>query len=240
MEMNLSFDLPSDLKPEPKLDLNLDLIHGDCFDEMDAIPDKSIDMVLTDPPYGMAYRSGARKKKYPGIKNDENLDWLDDWVDQFFRVCKDDTAHYVFCSFHHMDVFKQSLERHFKVKNLLVWVKNGHGMGDLKADFASKTEYIFFLQKGRRLLEGKRDHNVLEFDKTANSYHPTQKPVDLLEFLLAKFSAPGDTILDPFMGSGSTGVACRNTNRNFIGIELDENYYRAAQLRVDPDFACLL
>ncbi|MDB4426011.1 DNA methyltransferase, partial [bacterium] len=98
--------------------------------------------------------------------------------------------------------------------------------------FAPKYEMIIFLQKGRRFINGKRDPNILKFSRTGNKLHPTQKPVDLLQYLLEKFSDHNQNVFDPFMGSGSTGVACVNTGRNFIGIELDENYFNIASERI--------
>ena len=210
----------------------INLLHGDCFELLQDIPDESVDMVLTDPPYGMNFQSGRRKSKHEKIKGDSNLDWLDDFVDEIYRVCKPNTAHYVFCSFHHIDKFKQSIEKKFKVKNILTWVKNNASMGDLKGDFAPKTEFIIFFHKGRRLINGRRDPNVLEFKKTRNELHPTQKPVDMTEYLIEKFSDEGDLVLDPFMGSGTTGIACINTNRNFIGMELDASYFEVAKDRI--------
>ena len=105
-------------------------------------------------------------------------------------------------------------------------------MGDLKGDFAPKTEFIIFFQKGRRLINGRRDSNVFEFNRTRNELHPTQKPVDMTEYMLSKFSDEGNVILDPFMGSGTTGVACVNTNRNFIGMELSDKYFEIAERRI--------
>ena len=210
----------------------IDLLHGDCFELLKDIPDESVDMVLTDPPYGMNFQSSHRKTKYEKIKGDSNLDWLDDFVDEIYRVSKPNTAHYVFCSFHHIDKFKQVIERKFKIKNILTWVKNNTSMGDLKGDFAPKTEFIIFFHKGRRLINGRRDPNVLEFKRTQNKLHPTQKPVDMTEYLIEKFSDEGNLILDPFMGSGTTGIACINTNRNFIGMELDDNYFEVAKDRI--------
>jgi site-specific DNA-methyltransferase (adenine-specific) len=206
---------------------------GDCLERMKEIESGSVDMILTDPPYGMDLQSNHRKEKHNKIKNDTDLSWLDVWTDELFRVSADNTAHYVFCSFHNVDKFKQSLERKFKIKNMLVWEKNNTSMGDLKGDFAPKYEMIIFIQKGRKLINGKRDANILKFKKTGNKLHPTQKPVDLLEYLLAKFSNKRDVILDPFMGSGSTGVAAKNLNRNFIGIEMDEGYFKIAQDRIE-------
>ena len=213
----------------------INLLHGDCFDLLKDIPDESVDMVLTDPPYGMNFQSGHRKSKYEKIKGDSNLDWLDDFVNEIYRVSKPNTAHYVFCSFHHIDKFKQAIERKFKIKNILTWVKNNTSMGDLKGDFAPKTEFIIFFHKGRRLINGKRDPNVLEFKRTRNELHPTQKPVDMTEYLIGKFSDEGDLILDPFMGSGTTGVACLNINRKFIGMELDDDYFKIASGRIKTE-----
>jgi len=97
-------------------------------------------------------------------------------------------------------------------------------MGDLKGDFAPKIEFILFIQKGRRLINGKRDPNIFKFSRTGNNLHPTEKPVDMFEYLLSKFSNENDMILDPFAGSGTTGVACKNTNRNYILIEKEPEY----------------
>ena len=210
----------------------INLIHGDCLQEMKKIPDGSVDMVLTDPPYGMSFQSNYRKEKYNTIKNDDSLDWMNEFVSQSYRVAKNNTAHYVFCSFHNIDIFKQAFEKKFKIKNILVWEKNNTSMGDLKADFAPKIEFILFLQKGRRLINGKRDPNIFKFARTGNKNHPTEKPVDLNEYLLSKFSDETETVLDPFMGSGTTGVACKNLNRNFIGIELDATYFEIAKKRI--------
>ena len=225
---------PASLQAVNKL-AKINLLHGDCFELLQDIPDESVDMVLTDPPYGMNFQSDYRKTKYEKIKGDSNLDWLDDFVNEIYRVSKPNTAHYVFCSFHHVDKFKQAIEKKFKVKNILTWVKNNTSMGDLKGDFAPKTEFIIFFHKGRKLINGKRDPNVLEFKRTQNKLHPTQKPVDMTEYMIGKFSDEGDLILDPFMGSGTTGVACLNTNRRFIGMELDEDYFKIASERIKTE-----
>ena len=209
------------------------LMLGDCLERMKEIESGSVDMILTDPPYGMDFQSNYRQVKHKKINNDKDLSWLDDWSSDLYRVASDDSAHYVFCSFHNIDKFKQSLEKHFKIKNMLVWEKNNTSMGDLKGDFAPKYEMIIFMHKGRRLINGKRDPNILRFRKTGNNLHPTQKPVDLLEYLIGKFSDKGSVILDPFMGSGSTGVAAKNLNRSFIGIEMDKGYFDIAKERIE-------
>ena len=210
----------------------IDLRQGDSLEEMKTLADSSIDMILTDPPYGISFQSSYRKEKYPKILNDKDLSWIDYWVSEAYRISSDNTAHYIFCSFHNVEVFKTALQKKFKVKNILIWEKNNTGMGDLKGDFAPKYEMIILAVKGRRLINGKRDPNILKFNKTGNKIHPTQKPVDLTEYLIGKFSDIGQTVLDPFMGSGTTGVAAKNLNRNFIGIELDDSYFAIAKERL--------
>lgn len=215
----------------------LNLMHGDCLEKMAEIPDGSVDMILTDPPYGMAFQSNYRKERYAAIHNDRDLGWLDDFTEQAYRVAKNDSAHYIFCSFHNIDKFKQALEKKFKIKNILVWEKNNTSMGDLKGDFAPKIEFIIFLHKGRRLINGKRDPNIFKYARTGNVNHPTEKPVDLCEYLITKFSNLGGTIFDPFMGSGTTGVAAGNLGRSFIGIELDAKYFGIAAGRIMQAYA---
>ena len=139
----------------------------------------------------------------------------------------------MFCNANHIGYFKQQIEQHFKLKNILIWIKNNWSAGDLKGAYAKQTEFILFASKGRHLLNGARDTDILYYDRVVGNMqlHQNQKPVDLLTFLINKSSKPKDTILDCFMGSGTTGVACLETNRNFIGIELDENYYNIAKER---------
>jgi len=99
------------------------VIQGDCLEIMNGIPDKSIDMILTDPPYGMDFQSNYRKELHNKIIGDSNLDWIGEFVEQSYRVSKDNTAHYIFCSFHNIDIFKQAFQKRFKIKNILVWKK---------------------------------------------------------------------------------------------------------------------
>ena len=208
------------------------IICGDCLDVMKDIPDKSIDLVLTDPPYGMEFKSNYRKIKYEKIQNDNNLNWLEDFLKESNRVLKDDTHIYIFCSFHNIDIFKQEISKLFEVKNILVWIKNNTGMGDLEGDYAPQYEFCIYARKGNKKLNNGRDSNILYFDRTGNINHPTEKPVSLMGFLINKSSNEGDTVLDCFLGSGTTAVACKQLNRNFIGIELSEKYCEIARERL--------
>ena len=215
---------------------HLNTIHqGDCLDFMKTLPDKCIDLVLTDPPYGMEFKSNYRKIKYEKIENDNNLDWLPVFSSEIFRILKDDTHAYVFCSFHNVDLFKQELQKHFEIKNLLVWVKNNTGMGDLYGDYAPQYELCFYIQKGKRKLNEGRDSNILKFNKTGNSLHPTEKPQDLFGFLIRKSSNEDNIIFDPFIGSGTTAVACKQLKRNYIGCEISSEYCEIAKSRLSQD-----
>ena len=105
-------------------------------------------------------------------------------------------------------------------------------MGDLKGSYAPKYEMIIFAHKGRKLLNGFRYADIIKASRTGNKNHPTEKPVDLLETFIKNSSDENAVVFDGFMGSGSTGVACVNTNRRFIGIELDEGYFEIAKKRI--------
>lgn len=213
------------------------LFNGDCLEVMDKMIEKGMKVgcVITDPPYGMDFKSNFRKEKYDKIKNDSNLEWLQEFVNSSYELMQENTHLYCFCSFHNVDIFKQALEKKFKIKNILIWEKNNTSMGDLKGDYAPKYEMIIYCHKGRRTLNGRRDCNILKYKRTGNKNHPTEKPVDLIEFLVGKSTQGEDVIFDPFMGSGTTGIACKNLGRKFIGIELDEGYYEIAKERIKKE-----
>lgn len=221
----------SDVKTE-----NLWLMKGDCLERIKEIPSGSVDMVLTDPPYGMDFQSNRRvvQQKFAKIANDKSLDWVDSFIDECHRVMNDNSAIYFFCSWHNIDYFKLAIERKFKLKNMIVWVKNNHGSGDLKGGYAPQHEIVFYACKGRVLNRGKRLPDVIYADKIPSSklIHPTEKNISMLSVFVNQHTDLCMTILDPFMGSGTTGVACANTGRKFIGIELDDHYFEVAKNRI--------
>ena len=214
------------------------LYQGDCLEVMGSIKDKSIDLIVTDPPYLMDYQSNRRKKedRFDKIKNDKgNYMLIQDYLEECHRIMKDNTAIYCFCSWHNIDFFKNEFEKHFKLKNILVWNKNNHGAGDLKGSYAPKHEFILFGHKGRTLLKEKRIADVIDCPKISSNKltHPTEKPQDLLEIFIKQSSDVGSIIFDGFMGTGSCGIAAKKLNRKFIGIELDEKYFNIAKDRLE-------
>ena len=208
---------------------------GDCLELMKEIPDGSVDLVLTDPPYGMNYVSNYRKVQYEKIENDTEIFWLDRFVDECHRVLSDNTSIYMFCSWHKIDIFKQSIERKFNLKNIIVWVKNNHGSGDLEGSYAPKHEFVIFAHKGRSKFRGKRIPDVMNFPRVDGnkSVHPTEKNVDMLKLFVKNSSNKRQTVIDPFMGSGTTGIACKVLERQFIGIELNETYFNISKKRFE-------
>ena len=131
--------------------------------------------------------------------------------------------------------FIDEMNRHgLTVKNVLIWDKVWHGMGDLKRSFASRYESVLFHSENEFRFQGKRPQDILRVARVParKMVHPNEKPVALLEMLVFQCSEKDSMVLDLFMGSGSTGVACVNTNRNFIGIEVDRRYFEVAKQRI--------
>lgn len=214
------------------------LYQGDCLEVMDNVKGKSVDLIVTDPPYLMDYQSNRRKKedRFDKIKNDKgNYILIQKYLKECHRIMKDNTAIYCFCSWHNIDFFKREFEKHFKLKNIIVWNKNNHGTGDLKGSYAPKHEFILFGHKGRTLLREKRIADVIDCAKIPSKKltHPTEKPQELLEIFIKQSSDEGSIIFDGFMGTGSCGIVAKKLNRKFVGVELDSTYFNIACERLE-------
>ena len=207
------------------------IIQGDCREILRKLPDESVDLLLTDPPYGMRYR--AKKWGRP-MQGDGDLSWFRPFIREAYRVLRPNTHAYLFCNEYGLTTFRVEMAAAgFRVKRLLVWVKDQHTAGDLGGDYANRTEYLLFGHKGRRLLNGHRDANVLFFKRAGRKRdHPTEKPEDMLRYLIQKSSAPGELVLDPFAGSGTTCRAAKDLGRRFLGIEIDHAYAKIARKRL--------
>lgn len=212
------------------------LVCGDCTIELETLSDGTVDCVVTDPPYGINYVSNRRTIESEVVKAVAN-DSLEDALKLWETVCgilykkmKADSHLYCFTSWKVYPQFAEIIGRYFKIKNCLVWVKNNHGSGDLEGNYSEQYEMVIFATKGNRKLNGNRESNVLTFDKVAslNLLHSCEKPVDLLSFLIEKSTDAGELVVDPFMGSGSTIFAAKQTGRSYWGCELDEENYRIA------------
>lgn len=196
---------------------------------------ESIDAIITDPPYGINFQSGQRKitPSMGKIANDKApFIW---WLYDAFRVLKSGNSGCgILVCFTRWDVEQIFIDAirlaGFAVQSEVIWDKGGGGLGDLNAQFMPTHENIIFAVKGKYKFPGKRPRDLVAFPKVPSNMvvHPTEKPVDLLANLIISTTKPGDLILDPFAGSGSTLVAAQKTGRNYIGIEIDRNHYETA------------
>ncbi len=212
------------------------LIHGDCLDEMRKIPDGSIDLVLTDPPYGMNYQSAWRTDKTqwkPKIANDKlPFVWF---IHEASKKLKDGGALISFCRFDSWVDFSRACElAGLEVKAEIVWDKMTHGTGDLKGCPGFRHEIAVLAVKGRFTFHGHRPQSLVAIPRVSPSAlkHPNEKPVALMEWLVSHYCPEVGSVLDCFTGVSPVGIACKNLNRNFIGIELDETYYNIAKQRI--------
>jgi len=212
------------------------IINDDCIAHMATMPDECIDLVVTDSPYLMEYKTNHRKDKShefcKAIAGDSDPQLITDYIKECYRILKDNTAIYMFCSFHHIDFFKLTLEFHgFDIKSITIWDKGHHTAGDLKCAFGNRTEFIILANKGRSEIRGTRSHNIWSYNRVSGGTqtHQNQKPVALIEKCIRKHSDAGDIIFDGFLGSGTTAVAAINTGREYYCIELDVNYYSLAK-----------
>lgn len=220
------------------------LYHGDCIEVMKTMQSESVDLVLTDPPYGIDFSTNYRKANkiltQDGIANDkDNIEFLTKAIEQCHRLLKNDRHFYWFTRWDKIPEQLPVIQHYFNVKNILVWVKNNWSMGDLGGAYAGQYECIIFGHKGVRKLnavDGKDRHpDVLNTPRVNNitMYHNHQKPLPLLKFLILKSSNKGDVVLDPFTGSGSTLLAAEEVDRNSIGIEINEKYYQVIKNRLE-------
>lgn len=229
------------------------LYHGDCLEIMHNIPDKSVDMILCDLPYGIT------QNKWDNVIPFENL-----WGG-YNRIIKDNGAIVLHCCQPFTSALIQSNIKNFKY----CWVWDKHYCRgflnakrqplrcheDIAVFYKRQCTYNPQMTKGALRQKGNSNKQrgcygtyqpikvvndiyypktILDFAGVPNSelLHPTQKPVELLEYLIKTYTNEGDTVLDNCMGSGSVGVAALNTNRNFIGIELDLEYYNLSKQRI--------
>lgn len=240
----------------------MELLNGDCLELLQNIPDKSIDMILTDPPYGTT-----------DCKWDIVIPFAPMW-EQLNRIIKDNSAIVLFGSEPFSSYLRMSNIKNYKYD--WVWNKKKAGnfmlakyqplkinenimiFGNKRINYypiltisdrdrsndkaiKQKTDFIKCLKSGEfkrgNNIKGNERYpkNILDFSNANqnNKLHPTQKPVPLLEYLIKTYTQENETVLDFTMGSGSTGVACVNTNRDFIGIELDDKYFSIAKDRIE-------
>lgn len=212
------------------------IYHGDAMRVMPELPPESVATVLTDPPYGIDYQSARRTDKSewkPKIANDKQpFIW---WLLDAYRVTRDQGSVFCFCRWDVQEPFRMAIEAAgFLVKGQCVWDRDAHGMGDIVGGFAPQHDVMWFGVKGDFGFHSERPKSLIRAARLAGAQllHPNEKPLHLMEQLVRVLAASGETVLDPFMGSGTTLVAAKRLGRKAIGIELEEKYCEIAAKRL--------
>jgi len=208
----------------------INLMQGDCLELMKTIPDGSVDMVLTDIPYGeVNQKSSGLRRLDRGNADACDFD-LNLMVDEFARVASG--SFYVFCGTEQISVITTAFKRHKLTTRVCAWEKSNPSPMNGSKLWLSGMEFCVFARKPKATFNEHCQKALWRFPVGRSKIHPTEKPVALMSRLVAASTNEGNIILDPFMGSGTTGVAAKNLNRSFIGIELDETYFNIAKERI--------
>ena len=221
-----------EIKPE---NLNQKIILGDSINVLPTLEKKSFDLLLSDPPYGMDFKSGWNNKEK--IQNDKIFDTIslfENVLKESVPLLKDDAHFYLFGNINFIGDIKPIIEKHLTLKNILIWDRKVIGMGDLKS-YGNSYDIIYFgYNKIWKDLNGTRDRDLLSYNRVdpIKNIHPTEKPIDILEYLIKKSSNENDKILEPFAGGGSTLLACKNLNRLSTGIEIEDEYFNLIKHRI--------
>ena len=245
----------------------IDLRYGDCLDVMKEIPDKSVDLILCDLPYGttkckwdvvipfdklweqynrLIKEDGAivlfGKEPFSSQLRISNLEmykydwiWVKDTKSNFMQA-----NHQPLNNVELISVFGKGYVRSIKDKVMMTYNPQFTESKEYKLPKVSKTTNLFgenhkngVYKHYERDTSKRYPYNIIQFNMDKPKVHPAQKPIALLEYLIKTYTNEDGVVLDNCMGSGSTGVACVNTGRNFVGIELDEKYFNIAKERID-------
>lgn len=231
------------------------ITHGDCIQGMSMINEDSVNLILTDPPYNLglfmqerATNLGAMRENHFAVSywdHIEQYEWeinMDEFFKESARVLKKNGSLLIFMSFMKVEtLIKIAQSNGFYYKTTGVWHKKNPMPRNMNLHFVNSTEaWVYFINRGKTGIfnnEGKvlHDHietSVIRGGEKRHGKHPTQKPLPLMEHFVKVLANENDVILDPFMGSGSTGVAAVQNNRHFLGIELDKNYFNLSKNRL--------
>jgi site-specific DNA-methyltransferase (adenine-specific) len=220
---------------------NGQFLHGDCLELMREIPDGSVDMVCTDPPYRVisggtsselaAGWSGSVLSKNDGKIFAHNDIEISSYMPALYRVLKPSGHAYVMTNNMNLrDLLNIAESCGFSFHNLLVWVKN---TATANRWYMKNLEYTcLFYKKPAKRINNAGSKQTFNFDNPRNKRHPTEKPVELMRHYIENSSDPGQIVLDPFAGSGTTAISAENAGRRWTCIERDPTYYEAAIGRV--------
>lgn len=218
----------------------INLMYGDCLEKMKSIESDSVDLVLTDPPYNIARGNNFTTMGRAGIdfgEWDKGAD-LFTYINECYRVLAKNGSFIVFNDWKNLgDISRYAESLGFVTKDMIRLEKRNPIPRNRDRRYITDFECaIWFTMPKAKWVFNRQDDKYQrpKFVKSIDKgFHPTQKSLSLMEDLLMIHSNKGDIIVDPFMGSGTTGLACKNLNRSFIGIEMDENYFNIAKNRIN-------
>ena len=209
------------------------LLQGDCLELMKDIPDGSVDLVLTDIPYGEVNRKSNGLRNLDKGKADIVTFDLKELTE---TLCdKTDGSIYMFCGIEQVSTIRTTMVDKGLSTRLCIWEKTNPSPMNGQVIWLSGIECCVYGKKKNATFNEHCKNTVFRFPTVKGKLHPTQKPIDLMKYLIEVSSNENDIVLDPFMGSGSCGVASVHTNRNFIGMELDKDYFEIAKKRIDAE-----
>ena len=213
----------------------MDLYNNDCMKILPTLDNKSVDLVVTDIPYGKVNRKHGSLRKLDKGKADIITFDLDIFVSELARVTKGSI--YIFCGTEQVSNIREILVQNKMSTRLCIWEKTNPSPMNGDKIWLSGIECCVFGRFPNATFNEHCKNTVFRYPCGRNKLHPTQKPLELIEKLVLASSNEGDTVLDPCMGSGTTGVACKKNNRKFIGIEMDREFYNIASHRIELDVA---
>lgn len=210
----------------------VNLMQGDCLELMKEIPDNGIDFTLTDIPYDAVNRKSNGLRNLDKGAADECTFDLVEFLDEVYRVTKNSIC--VFCGKEQFStIYAYFAEKKGTVRPI-VWEKSNPSPMNGQYIYLSGVEFaVWFKKSGANVFNAHCKNTVFKYPNGRSKLHPTEKNHELLKELILDNTNFGNIVFDPCMGSGSTGVACVNTDRSFIGIELNEQYFEIAKLRIN-------
>jgi len=235
----------------------MNLIHGDCLEKMKEMPSNSVDMVLVDIPYEISRKTNFKSlKDYTRKSGETSYSCMDfgEWDSNFkmgesiieaLRVLKDKRSMIVFSAWQQLEEIRKIYESATpkskrREPRIGVWEKSNPSVFNMQRMAIQPFEFFIWLGVGSNLtfnnqniIDGKTKPERHYFKTaTQRGLHPTLKPVEIMEHLISTYTNEGDVVLDFTMGSGTTGVACKNLKRRFVGIEMDDKYFTIAKNRI--------
>ena len=209
------------------------LMKGDCLERMKEIPDNSVDMILTDIPYGEVNQKSSGLRLLDRGNADECTINLEKMVLECIRICKG--SFYIFCGTQQISDIVTLFKYNKLTTRVGCWEKSNPSPMNGTRLWLSGMEFCVFARKPNAVFNEHCKKALWKYPSGRSKIHPTQKPVALMEQLILVSSNEGETVLDFTAGSFTTGVACRNLNRKFIGIEMDDKYFDIGKNRILGD-----